>query len=84
MSSSFIGNKLHRDWRNDVEGLGALFSNRLPNWLLQVRKVVQTRFISWTVPVTPPAVTTSPTSFAALRGNQPPHDSGPGRIDVRE
>ncbi len=22
--------ELHRDWRNDVEGLGALFSNRLP------------------------------------------------------
>lgn len=24
--------ELHRDWRNDVEGLGALFSNRLPNY----------------------------------------------------
>ncbi len=24
--------ELHRDWRNDIEGLGALFSNRLPNY----------------------------------------------------
>lgn len=24
--------ELHRDWRNDVEGLGALFSKRLPNY----------------------------------------------------
>lgn len=24
--------ELHRDWRNDVEGLGALFSNHLPNY----------------------------------------------------
>src|SRR6478735_9444117 len=24
--------ELHRDWRNDVEGLGALFSNYLPNY----------------------------------------------------
>jgi hypothetical protein len=22
--------ELHRDWRNDIEGLGALFSNHLP------------------------------------------------------
>jgi nicotinamidase-related amidase len=24
--------ELHRDWRNDMEGLGALFSNHLPNY----------------------------------------------------
>ncbi|MCD8482116.1 MAG: hydrolase [Verrucomicrobia bacterium] len=24
--------ELHRDWRNDVEGLGALFANHLPNY----------------------------------------------------
>ncbi len=24
--------ELHRDWRNDVEGLGTLFSNHLPNY----------------------------------------------------
>ena len=24
--------ELHRDWRNDVEGLGALFSNHLPSY----------------------------------------------------
>jgi nicotinamidase-related amidase len=24
--------ELHRDWRNDIEGLGALFSNHLPNY----------------------------------------------------
>lgn len=24
--------ELHRDWRNDVEGLGELFSNRIPNY----------------------------------------------------
>jgi nicotinamidase-related amidase len=24
--------ELHRDWRNDVEGLGALFSNHIPNY----------------------------------------------------
>lgn len=24
--------ELHRDWRNDVEGLGALFSNYIPNY----------------------------------------------------
>ncbi len=27
-----IACELHRDWRNDVEGLGALFSNYLPNY----------------------------------------------------
>ena len=24
--------ELHRDWRNDIEGLGTLFSNRLPSY----------------------------------------------------
>jgi nicotinamidase-related amidase len=24
--------ELHRDWRNDIEGLGALFSNYIPNY----------------------------------------------------
>jgi nicotinamidase-related amidase len=24
--------ELHRDWRNDIEGLGALFSNHLPSY----------------------------------------------------
>ena len=24
--------ELHRDWRNDVEGLGALFSKYIPNY----------------------------------------------------
>jgi nicotinamidase-related amidase len=24
--------ELHRDWRNDVEGLGALFSNHIPDY----------------------------------------------------
>ena len=24
--------ELHRDWRNDVEGLAALFSNHLPSY----------------------------------------------------
>ncbi|HJQ59076.1 MAG TPA: isochorismate family cysteine hydrolase YcaC [Vineibacter sp.] len=27
-----IACELHRDWRNDVEGLGALFSNHLPHY----------------------------------------------------
>jgi len=24
--------ELHRDWRNDIEGLGTLFSNHIPNY----------------------------------------------------
>jgi hypothetical protein len=24
--------ELHRDWRNDVEGLGALFANHIPDY----------------------------------------------------
>jgi hypothetical protein len=24
--------ELHRDWRNDIEGLGQLFSNHIPNY----------------------------------------------------
>lgn len=27
-----IACELHRDWRNDIEGLGALFSNHIPNY----------------------------------------------------
>ncbi|MBX3616698.1 isochorismate family cysteine hydrolase YcaC [Nitrosomonas sp.] len=27
-----VASELHRDWRNDVEGLGALLSNHLPNY----------------------------------------------------
>ena len=32
MSWFGVAAELHRDWRNDVEGLGALFSNHLPNY----------------------------------------------------
>jgi nicotinamidase-related amidase len=27
-----VASELHRDWRNDVEGLGALFSNHIPDY----------------------------------------------------
>lgn len=27
-----VASELHRDWRNDIEGLGTLLSNRLPNY----------------------------------------------------
>lgn len=27
-----MAGELHRDWRNDIEGLGALFSNHIPNY----------------------------------------------------
>lgn len=27
-----VAGELHRDWRNDVEGLGALFSNHIPDY----------------------------------------------------
>ena len=27
-----VGCELHRDWRNDIEGLGTLFSNHIPNY----------------------------------------------------
>lgn len=27
-----VAGELHRDWRNDIEGLGALFANHLPNY----------------------------------------------------
>ena len=30
MSWFGIACELHRDWRNDIEGLGTLFSNHLP------------------------------------------------------
>jgi isochorismate hydrolase len=30
MSWFGVACELHRDWRNDIEGLGALFSNHLP------------------------------------------------------
>lgn len=32
MSWFGVAAELHRDWRNDIEGLGALFSNYLPNY----------------------------------------------------
>ncbi len=32
MSWFGVACELHRDWRNDVEGLGALFSNYIPNY----------------------------------------------------
>ncbi len=32
MSWFGIACELHRDWRNDIEGLGALFSNYIPNY----------------------------------------------------
>ena len=32
MSSFSVASELHRDWRNDVEGLGKLFSDHLPNY----------------------------------------------------
>jgi nicotinamidase-related amidase len=32
MSWFGVACELHRDWRNDVEGLGALFSNHIPNY----------------------------------------------------
>jgi nicotinamidase-related amidase len=32
MSWFGVACELHRDWRNDVEGLGALFSNHLPSY----------------------------------------------------
>ena len=32
MSWFGVACELHRDWRNDVEGLGTLFSNHLPNY----------------------------------------------------
>lgn len=32
MSWFSIASELHRDWRNDVEGLGTIFSNHVPNY----------------------------------------------------
>jgi nicotinamidase-related amidase len=32
MSWFGVACELHRDWRNDIEGLGALFSNHIPNY----------------------------------------------------
>lgn len=32
MSWFSVASELHRDWRNDVEGLGTLLSNHLPNY----------------------------------------------------
>lgn len=32
MSWFAVAGELHRDWRNDIEGLGALFSNYIPNY----------------------------------------------------
>lgn len=33
--------ELHRDWRNDVEGLGALFSNHIPDYRNLITSYVQ-------------------------------------------
>lgn len=35
--------ELHRDWRNDVEGLGALFSNHLPNYRCLINSYLHTK-----------------------------------------
>jgi nicotinamidase-related amidase len=32
MSWFAVAGELHRDWRNDIEGLGALFSNHIPDY----------------------------------------------------
>ena len=32
MSWFGVACELHRDWRNDIEGLGALFSEHIPNY----------------------------------------------------
>lgn len=32
MSWFGVACELHRDWRNDIEGLGTLFSNHLPSY----------------------------------------------------
>ncbi len=32
MSWFGVACELHRDWRNDIEGLGALFSNHIPDY----------------------------------------------------
>ena len=32
MSWFGVACELHRDWRNDVEGLGTLFSNHIPDY----------------------------------------------------
>jgi nicotinamidase-related amidase len=33
--------ELHRDWRNDIEGLGTLFSNHLPNYRCLINSHLQ-------------------------------------------
>ena len=33
--------ELHRDWRNDIEGLGALFSNHIPDYRNLINSYVQ-------------------------------------------
>lgn len=35
--------ELHRDWRNDIEGLGALFSNHLPNYRCLINSYLATK-----------------------------------------
>ncbi len=35
--------ELHRDWRNDVEGLGALFSNHLPSYKCLITSYMATK-----------------------------------------
>jgi hypothetical protein len=32
MTRFAVACELHRDWRNDVEGLGTLFSNHIPDY----------------------------------------------------
>lgn len=32
MSWFSVASELHRDWRNDIEGLGTIFSNHVPNY----------------------------------------------------
>jgi hypothetical protein len=38
MSWFGVACELRRDWRNDIEGLGALFSNHLPSYYLRQGK----------------------------------------------
>lgn len=35
--------ELHRDWRNDIEGLGTLFSNHLPNYRCLITSYMSTK-----------------------------------------
>lgn len=33
--------ELHRDWRNDIDGLGALFSQHIPNYRNLINSYIQ-------------------------------------------